>query len=94
MRKISNIDHWKYGKVSKMKVRVDVYTKNVDAALSAFKTAIEDGATNVGLDSSENYETNKFEYLNLSFMAEHTSESISELDNGLFSPDRDEMNNP
>jgi hypothetical protein len=43
-----------------MKVSVDVYTKDVDAALVAFKAAIESGATDVRLNSSEDYDTRAF----------------------------------
>ena len=74
-----------------MKVSVDVYTKDIDAALVAFKKAVSEGATNIRLHSSEDYETNKFEYLNLSFEAEHSSDSISSLDNGSFSKEPDNL---
>lgn len=70
-----------------MKVSVDVYTKNVDAALEAFKIAIESGATDISLHSSEDYQTKKLEYLSLMFDAEHSSAAISHLDNGHFSKD-------
>ena len=70
-----------------MKVSVDVYTKNIDAALDAFKFAIEAGATSVRLVSNENYETKKFEYVNLTFEDDHRSDSINRLDNGPFSRD-------
>ena len=74
-----------------MKVSIDVYTKDIDAALVAFKKAVSEGATDVALRSSENYETNEFEYLNLSFVAEHSSDAIPSLDNGSFSKDWDNL---
>lgn len=76
-----------------MKVSIDVYTKNIDAALNAFKFAIESGATSARLISNENYETRKFEYLNLVFEVDHKSEAISMLDNGLFVRDVNEIGN-
>ena len=74
-----------------MKVSVDVYTKNVDAALEAFKIAIESGATDIRLHSSEDYQTKKLEYLNLMFDVVHSSAAISHLDNGHFSKDTDDL---
>ena len=74
-----------------MKVSVDVYTKDVDAALKAFKLAIEEGATNVRLNSSEDYHTEEFEYLNLMFDADHSSSAISNLDDGPFVKDTDDL---
>ena len=74
-----------------MKVSVDVYTKDVEAALLAFKIALENKATDVRLNSSENYESKEFEYLNLMFEADHTSEAISNLDDGKFKKDSDDL---
>lgn len=70
-----------------MNVTVDVYTKDVDAAVEAFKKAIESGATNINLRSIEDYETNEFASLNLMFESDHSSEAITMLDNGSFSRD-------
>ena len=67
-----------------MKVSVDVYTKDVDAAIAAFKLALDSGATDVQLRSNEDWETKKFESLNLMFEADNTSEAITSLDNGPF----------
>jgi hypothetical protein len=75
-----------------MIVSVDVYTKDVDAALAAFKLAVDSGASNVRLNSSEDYETKKFEYLNLMFEADHTSVAISNLDGGPFVRDSSDLN--
>ena len=74
-----------------MKVSVDVYTKDVDAALAAFKQAIETGASDVNLRSNEDYETKEFENLNLMFEAEHSSDAISALDNGPFAKDQNDL---
>jgi len=74
-----------------MKVSVDVYTKDVEASLAAFKQAVESGATDVRLNSSEDWETKEFEYLNLSFEAEHTSEAIATLDDGPFVKDSNDL---
>ena len=54
-----------------MIVSVDVYTKDIEAGLSAFKSALEAGATDVSLRSYEDYETKEFENLNLTFDADH-----------------------
>lgn len=67
-----------------MIVSVDVYTKDVNAALAAFKLAVESGAISIRLHSSEDYDTKKFEYVNLMFEANHTSGAISNLDDGPF----------
>lgn len=74
-----------------MIVNVDVYTKNIDAALAVFKLAVENGATNVRLVSNEDWETKLFENLNLMFEADHTSVAISSLDDGLFAKDSEEL---
>ena len=74
-----------------MIISVDVYTKNIDAALAAFKKAIEAGATNIRLSSSEDYETKEFENLNLMFEAEHTSVAVSNLDSGDFAKDPSDL---
>ena len=70
-----------------MKVSVDVYTKDVDAGLAAFKLTLESGATDAQLRSNEDWETKKFESLNLMFEADNTSEAITSLDNGPFARD-------
>lgn len=74
-----------------MKVSVDVYTKDIDAGLGAFKAALEAGATDVRLNSSEDYDTKEFEYLNLMFDADHTSHAVSQLDDGPFAKDTDDL---
>jgi len=74
-----------------MKVSVDVYSKDVDATLAAFKLALESGATDIRLNSNEDYDTSAFENLNLMFEADHTSEAISALDNGPFVKDTDDL---
>ena len=74
-----------------MKVSVDVYTKDVDAGLAAFKLALESGATDAQLRSNDDWETKKFENLNLMFEADNTSEAISSLDNGPFKRDASDL---
>ena len=74
-----------------MKVSVDVYSKDVDAALAAYKLAIETGATDVRLNSSEDWDSKEFDHVNLMFDAEHTSEAIAALDNGPFAKDTDDL---
>lgn len=74
-----------------MKVSVDVYTKDIDAALEAYKAALGAGATDVRLSSSEDYETKEFEHLNLMFDADHTSPAVSKLDDGPFAKDYDDL---
>jgi len=70
-----------------MKVSVDVYTKDIEAGLTAFKNALENGATDAQLRSNEDWETKKFESLNLMFEADHKSEAITALDEGPFVKD-------
>ena len=74
-----------------MKVSVDVYTKDIYAALVAFKNAVEAGATDIRLNSVEDYETKEFDHLNLMFEADHSSSAIVNLDNGPFVKDTDEL---
>lgn len=74
-----------------MKVHVDVYTKDVDAAVAAYKKAIESGATDVSLQTYEDYSSEKVEHLNLSFKVEHTSEAIADLDHGPFVRDSSKL---
>ena len=71
-----------------MKVNVDVYTTDVDAGISAFKNALDAGATDVQLRSNEDWESKKFESLNLMFEADHKSEALNVLDDGPFTKDR------
>ena len=71
-----------------MKVNVDVYTTDIDAGIAAFKKALDAGATDVQLRSNEDYDTRKFECLNLMFEADHKSEALTQLDDGPFSKDR------
>ena len=71
-----------------MRVSVDVYTTDVEAGMAAFKLALENGATDVQLRSNEDWDTKKFESLNLMFEADNKSEAINELDNGKFTKDR------
>ena len=74
-----------------MIVRVEVYTKDVDAALAAFKTAFENGARDISLNSSHDWDARVVKNFNLSFEAEHSSKAISDLDNGPFSIDPEKL---
>ena len=74
-----------------MKVSVDVYTKDVDAALAAFKVAVESRATDVRLTSSEDWNTKAFLCLNLVFDPDHRSVAISNLDDGPFVKSTDDL---
>jgi len=78
-------------KDDKMKVSVDVYTKDIDAGIAAFKKALDSGATDVQLRSNEDWETKTFEDLNLMFEADHSSDAISQLDSGPFKRDRGDL---
>lgn len=74
-----------------MIVSIDVYTKDIDAGLAAFKVAVQNGATNVQLRSNEDWDTKKFENLNLMFDADHKSAAVEQLDNGPFVKDTDDL---
>jgi ribonuclease HI len=74
-----------------MKVRVDVYTKDLDAALAAFKSAVKEGAYNVSLRTDNDYDTKVLNYLNLDFEGDHSMECIGALDNGPFSDDQNNL---
>ncbi len=74
-----------------MIVRVDVYTKDVDAALSAFKAAFETGASYISLSSSDDRDARVVRNFNLTFEAEHNSKAISDLDNGPFNIDPEKL---
>lgn len=74
-----------------MKVNVDVYTRDLEAAAEAFKDAVRSGATEVHLSSREDWDTKDLQHLNLSFVADHKSEAISKLDGGLFVKDSDDL---
>lgn len=67
-----------------MQVRVDVYTKDMDAALDAYQKAIKAGAHDVALNSNHDYESKELEYFNLMYNGDHSMQCISELDEGPF----------
>lgn len=67
-----------------MKVSVDVYSKDLEACLKAFKHALETGAEEVCLRSNHDYDTKEFENLQLSFEADHNNEALASLDDGPF----------
>ena len=70
-----------------MRVSVDVYTTDIEAGIAAFKRALDNGATDVQLRSNEDWDSKKFESLNLMFEADNKSEAISNLDDGPFARD-------
>ena len=74
-----------------MKVNAHVYTKDIEAALNAFKQALENGATDISLHSSEDYETKKFQYLSLMFETDHSDAILDDLDKGPFKHDYDAL---
>ncbi len=74
-----------------MKVRIDVYSQDIDAALAVFKKAAESGIDDVTLRSANKYESNEFQHVNLMFDADHKSELLSELDTGPFVTDTDDF---
>ena len=74
-----------------MKVSVDVYTKDIEAALNAFKQALENGATDIRLNSTEDYETKRFQYLNLMFEIDHGAAILDGLDKGPFKHNYDAL---
>ncbi len=74
-----------------MQVSVDVYSKDVDASLAIFKFALESGAIDISLSSGHDWDTKEFEHLNLRFEADHASEVFSQLDQGPFVKDTDQL---
>ena len=74
-----------------MKVNVNVYTKDLNAALSAYKLAVESGAIDINLCSHENWDTEKFEHFSFSFVADNRSDAISKLDDGPWFRDSDDL---
>ena len=74
-----------------MKVSVDVHTKDINAGLAAFKSALESGAVDVRLSSNHDFDTKEFENLNLMFEADHNSDAISKLDEGPFARDPSDL---
>ena len=67
-----------------MKVSVDVYSKDLEACLKAYKHAIESGAEEVCLTSNHDYDTDGFENFQLSFEADHNNAALASLDDGPF----------
>ena len=70
-----------------MIVSVDVYSKDIDASLAAFKKALDTGAKDICLTSNHDWDTKEFMYLNLRFEAEHNNEALASLDDGPFQKD-------
>ncbi len=74
-----------------MKVFVDVYTRDLEAAFGAYKLALESGASDVRLTSNHHYNTKAFQNLNLQFDADHKLNVLNKLDQGPFAKDTDEL---
>ena len=74
-----------------MKVAIDVYTKDIDAALAAFKQAVDCGASDIRMNSVHDWDTKEFESINLMFEADHSSDAISSLDSGPFVKDSSDL---
>jgi len=74
-----------------MKVSVDVYTKDIEAGAEVFKAALAAGATDVRLQSNEDWETKEFEHLNLMFEVDHSNDVLNSLDNGPFVKDSSDL---
>jgi len=74
-----------------MKVSVDVYTKDIDAALAAYKQAVECGATDIRMNSVHDWDSKEFESINLMFDADHSSDAIGALDTGPFVKDSSDL---
>ena len=67
-----------------MKVSVEVYSTDLEACLKAFKLALNTGAEEITLRTNHDYDTKKFENLQLSFEADHNNEALASLDKGPF----------
>ena len=74
-----------------MKISVDVYTKDIALATEVFTAAVESGATDVRLNSCENWDTKQFQAVNVMFEVDHSSEVLNLLDNGKFAKDQDDL---
>lgn len=70
-----------------MKVSVDVYTQDLEAAVSAYAEAIKSGAYDVSLTSNHDWSSKKLECFNLRFEADHSNTAIQGLDSGPFRTD-------
>lgn len=74
-----------------MKVKVDVYSKDIESSLHAFKTALENGATDISIYARNNYDTNEFEYINIMLQVDHKSYILELLDSGNFLTEPSEL---
>ena len=74
-----------------MKVSVDVYTKDLDAALEAFKAAFIANASSINLRVNEDWNTKVFENFELTFEADHKSLAIEAVSSDNFKADSDEL---
>lgn len=74
-----------------MQVSVEVYTKDLEAALNAFKVAVEEDANDCVLSAVEDWGSKKIECFTLTFAADHRSKAVSQLDDGPFCKDKDDL---
>jgi len=74
-----------------MQVTVEVYTKDLEAALKAFKVAAEENANECVLRAVEDWGSEKIECFMLTFVADHRSKAVSQLDDGPFCKDKDDL---
>jgi len=74
-----------------MKVRVDVYSKDVEASLEAYKNALEEGACDLDLRSDHESDSKIFKHLNLTYDGDHSMKCINDLDSGPFVTDQNDM---
>jgi len=74
-----------------MKVAVDVYTKDVDAATEVFKEAIRLGVADVRINTILDYATDEFKYINIMMEVDHSCRVLDMLDDGPFVKDCDDL---
>jgi hypothetical protein len=74
-----------------MKVAVDVYTKNLDAVLDAFKSAYIANAKDMNLRVNEEWNTKTFENFELTFEADHKSSAIEAVNTEDFKANADDL---
>jgi hypothetical protein len=74
-----------------MQVTVEAFTKDLEAALKAFKVAAKENASDCVLSAVENWSSKDLECFTLAFAADHRSKAVSQLDDGPFFKDKDDL---
>jgi hypothetical protein len=74
-----------------MEVAVDVYTKDLEAVLEAFKSAYIANAKDIALRVNEEWNTKTFENFELSFEADHKSLAIEAVNTKEFKADANDL---